>query len=112
MRPFDSRQCKLLAARELTPGIFDFTVSCPELAAMAVPGQFAQILVPGHTLRRPISICPIGRETLRFVFQVRGGGTADLASFKPGDTIFIPAGTGSVTVRGSATVVAVGVKGE
>lgn len=94
MKPFDSRPCKLLSARELTPGIFDFTVSCPELAGLAVPGQFAQILVPGHTLRRPISICSIGRDTLRFVFQVRGTGTADLASLEPGDAIDILAPLG------------------
>ncbi|MCI9224344.1 MAG: dihydroorotate dehydrogenase electron transfer subunit [Acutalibacter sp.] len=94
MKPFDSRQCKLLAARELSPGIFDFTVSCPELAALAVPGQFAQILVPGHTLRRPISICSIGRETLRFVFQVRGEGTEKLSRYRPGDDIDILAPLG------------------
>lgn len=94
MKPFDSRQCKLLAARELSPGIFDFTVYCPELAALAVPGQFAQILVPGHTLRRPISICSIGRETLRFVFQVRGEGTEKLSRYRPGDDIDILAPLG------------------
>ncbi len=94
MKPFDSRQCKLLAARELSPGIFDFTVSCPELAALAAPGQFAQILVPGHTLRRPISICSIGRETLRFVFQVRGEGTEKLSRYRPGDDIDILAPPG------------------
>ena len=94
MKPFDSRQCKLLAARELSPGIFDFTVSCPELAALAAPGQFAQILVPGHTLRRPISICSIGRETLRFVFQVRGEGTEKLSRYRPGDDIDILAPLG------------------
>ncbi|WP_300683960.1 dihydroorotate dehydrogenase electron transfer subunit [Acutalibacter sp. 1XD8-36] len=94
MKPFDSRQCKLLAARELSPGIFDFTVSCPELAALAAPGQFAQILVPGHTLRRPISICSIGRDTLRFVFQVRGEGTEKLSRYRPGDDIDILAPLG------------------
>ncbi len=94
MKPFDSRQCKLLAARELSPGIFYFTVSCPELAALAAPGQFAQILVPGHTLRRPISICSIGRETLRFVFQVRGEGTEKLSRYRPGDDIDILAPLG------------------
>ncbi len=94
MKPFDSRQCKLLATRELSPGIFDFTVSCPELAALAAPGQFAQILVPGHTLRRPISICSIGRETLRFVFQVRGEGTEKLSRYRPGDDIDILAPLG------------------
>ncbi len=69
-------------------------MSCPELAALAAPGQFAQILVPGHTLRRPISICSIGRETLRFVFQVRGEGTEKLSRYRPGDDIDILAPLG------------------
>lgn len=96
MKPFDSISAKLVSAREPVPGIFDFTLSCPELAKLAVPGQFAQILVPGHTLRRPISICSIDKAegTLRFVFQVRGGGTADLAKIKPGDFIDILAPLG------------------
>lgn len=94
MKPYDSRPCKLLSARELTPGVFDFTVSCPKLSALAVPGQFAQILVPGHTLRRPISICSIGRDTLRFVFQIRGAGTERLSQFRPGDYIDILAPLG------------------
>lgn len=96
MKPFDSKPCRLLYSREMAPGIFDFTVLCPELAARAMPGQFAQILVHGHTLRRPISICSIGRETLRFVFQVRGSGTADLSKCQRGDTldIFAPLGKG------------------
>lgn len=96
MKPFDSLPAGIVSALELTPGIFDFTVHCPELAALAVPGQFAQILVPGHTLRRPISICSINKPegALRFVFQVRGGGTADLASFKTGDSIDILAPLG------------------
>lgn len=96
MKPFDSIPARLLSARELTPGIFDFTLSCPELAAKAVPGQFAQILVPGHTLRRPISICGIDQEAgaLRFVFQVRGQGTGALSRFRPGDMIDILAPLG------------------
>ena len=52
---YDSKPCKLLSARQLTGDVFDFVLEAPALAAMAQPGQFAQILVPGHTLRRPIS---------------------------------------------------------
>lgn len=96
MKSYDSRPARLLSARELIPGIYDFNVYCPELAAKAVPGQFAQILVPGHTLRRPISICGIDQEAgaLRFVFQVRGSGTEALSRFKPGDMIDILAPLG------------------
>ena len=86
---YDSQVCKLVSARQLSGDVYDFVLACPELAALASPGQFAQILVPGHTLRRPISICGIDKAagTLRFVFQIRGEGTAELARFtpRPGD---------------------------
>ena len=89
--------CKLLSARQLTGDVFDFVLEAPALAAMAQPGQFAQIRVPGHTLRRPISICGIDKAagTLRFVFQIRGEGTAELAQFQPGSTIEILAPLGN-----------------
>ena len=94
---YDSKPCKLLSVRQLTKDVFDFTLQAPELAALAAPGQFAQILVPGHTLRRPISICGIDKAagTLRFVFQIRGQGTAELSQFLPGSEIEILAPLGN-----------------
>ena len=94
---YDSKFCKLLSARALTKDVFDFALECPELAALANPGQFAQIRLPGHTLRRPISICGIDKVagTLRFVFQIRGEGTAELAQFQPGSEIEILAPLGN-----------------
>lgn len=96
MKAYDSILCKLIKASKVSANVYDFTLECPDLAAKAVPGQFAQIRLPGHALRRPISICGIDREggTLRFVFQVRGQGTAELASFKAGDEIEILAPLG------------------
>lgn len=93
---FDSICCKLIDVERLTDDVYDFTVECPELAGKAVPGQFAQIRLPGHTLRRPISICGIDSAagTLRFVFQIRGQGTAELAGFCEGDELEILAPLG------------------
>lgn len=97
MGKYDSKLCKLLKAEKLTADVYDFTLECPELAAKAQPGQFAQIRLPGHALRRPISICGIDRErgALRFVFQIRGQGTAELAGFQAGDEIEILAPLGN-----------------
>ena len=105
---YDSKPCKLLSARQLNQDVFDFTLQAPELAALAAPGQFAQVKVPGHTLRRPISICGIDKKagTLRFVFQVRGQGTAELAGFQPGGEIEIlaPLGNGFPLDKGKRTL--------
>ncbi len=96
MKKFDSVMCRLEEAWKLTEDVFDYVFSCPGLAEKACPGQFAQIRLPGHTLRRPISICGIDRERglLRFVFQIRGQGTAELAACEPGDELEIMAPLG------------------
>jgi dihydroorotate dehydrogenase electron transfer subunit len=76
---------KTAIARE----IYSFTISCPEVAAAACPGQFVHIRARGYTLRRPISICGIDKEkgTLRIVFEIRGEGTAEIARLNKGDLI-------------------------
>ncbi len=108
MKAYDSKICRLIQAETLTTDVYDFTLECPEFAEKAVPGQFAQIRLPGHTLRRPVSICGIDRErgTLRFVFQIRGQGTAELARFQEGDGIEVlaPLGNGFPIHRGKRTL--------
>ena len=84
--------------KALAENIFSFTVHCPEAAELARCGQFVHILVPGFTLRRPISICGIDREqgTIRFVFIIKGRGTEALARMNEGDMIdmIAPLGNG------------------
>ena len=89
MSAYEAVTGRLASVRRLTEDIMDFRVECPAAAQKAQPGQFAQLYVPGHTLRRPISICGIDRAagTLRFVFQIRGSGTADLAKLREGDDL-------------------------
>lgn len=95
---YDVKLCEIVRRAVIAEDTYDYTVSAPELAVVAEPGQFAHIYVPGKTLRRPISICDIDKAagTLRFVFQVRGAGTADLAKFEVGDhfDILAPLGHG------------------
>ncbi|MBR4554723.1 MAG: dihydroorotate dehydrogenase electron transfer subunit [Ruminococcus sp.] len=94
-------------------GIFDITVLCPEVAELAQPGQFAQLLAPGFFLRRPISICGIDKSagTIRMVFEVRGKGTEELSRLNEGDNIdmIAPLGTGFGTAEGSAVCVGGGI---
>lgn len=98
MKAFDVYQSKVLERRQTAADIYDIIVDAPEAARRAAPGQFAHIALPGRTLRRPISLCAIDKEngTLRFVFQVRGGGTEQLADYQTGDVLDVlaPLGTG------------------
>lgn len=98
MQKMMQSSCTLCRAVETNPGIYDFTVTAPEIAAQAQPGQFVHIYVPGHTLRRPISIAQTDKAagTLRLVFQIRGRGTDRLAQMKTGEALDIigPLGNG------------------
>ena len=96
MKQYDVRQCRVTEFTQLTADIYSAWVDAGELARMARPGQFAQIYVPGKTLRRPISICDAEGDKLRFVFQIRGEGTAVLSQTRVGDSwdILAPLGHG------------------
>lgn len=93
----ETYECRLVSKREPVPGIFDFTVECPQIAAAAHAGQFLHIECGGKTLlRRPISICDAGESRVRFIFEVKGAGTELLAKKNAGDSINIlgPLGNG------------------
>lgn len=109
--PVTTGTFQVLKNIQLTQDIYDMTVHCPEMAAQARPGQFAQLEASGHFLRRPISICRIDRAagTLRFVFQRRGEGTAVLGQIQPGGALSIvgPLGRG-FTIPEQGTVLFVG----
>src|SRR5690625_796693 len=58
----------------------------PYVSQTAIPGQFLHINVPGHTLRRPISIADVDREaeTITILFKIIGTGTKQLSIYQPG----------------------------
>ncbi len=70
------------------------------------------IRVPGHILRRPISIASYDAEkgTIRIIYEIRGEGTQILAGLKAGDMIDIlgPLGNGYTLPEPEHTCVVVG----
>src|SRR5699024_5122986 len=79
----------------------------------AIPGQFLHINVPGHTLRRPISIADVDRkaETITILFKVIGSGTEQLATYQPGTVIDAlgPSGNGfTLEQEAPSTVLLIG----
>lgn len=91
---YDAQLCRLISKRQLTPTIYDFWLENKDLAAAAKAGQFAHVLVPGKTLRRPISICDAESGCLRLVFEIRGAGTEQLAQIKEGEYLDVLAPLG------------------
>ena len=109
---YTQSSCAVLEKRALAQDVYSFTLHCPEIAAIAQPGQFVHILPKGFGLRRPISIAGIDPEkgTLRLVFAVRGKGTDALAGLNAGDSmdIIAPLGHGFTLKADAAHVVLVG----
>ena len=102
----------VISKTNLAKNIYDVTVFCPEIAGNTKAGQFVHIRVPGHILRRPISIASYDAEkgTIRIIYEIRGEGTQILAGLKAGDMIDIlgPLGNGYTLPEPEHTCVVVG----
>lgn len=102
----------ILSKKTLAKEIYDLTILCPDVAEIAVAGQFVNVKVDGFTLRRPISICSIDKNkgTLRIVFEVRGEGTKALSQLAEGSMIDIvaPLGGRGFEMDGHETAVIIG----
>ncbi|MGM9968960.1 MAG: dihydroorotate dehydrogenase electron transfer subunit [Anaeroplasma sp.] len=48
------------------------------------PGEFINILLPNHYLRRPISVCDYASDHVDILFKVLGHGTNDMSAYKCG----------------------------
>jgi dihydroorotate dehydrogenase electron transfer subunit len=89
--------CPILQKDSLNRTTFSFVVRSEKAVQTMQPGQFAQLRVTGKTLRRPISVCDFSREAqwIRFVFEIRGEGTAILSRLNEGDSLDILAPLGN-----------------
>lgn len=90
------------------------TLSVPEVATRAVPGQFFHLLCPHKGalqpfFRRPMSIYRIEPEARRlsFLYKVTGAGTRAMAELQAGETfnIFGPLGVGFSLPENRAPIV-------
>lgn len=88
--------------KETAKSIFEMRLGC-EGADLGhfVPGQFADISVPGHSellLRRPLSICKTdaAASTVTLIYQVKGKGTEAFSKLRAGANIsaILPMGKG------------------
>ena len=59
------------------------------------PGQFVNIQVQGHYLRRPVSVCDCSDGRLTIIYKVVGSGTADMSRLKAGETLSLLTGLGN-----------------
>ena len=82
-------------ARQLTADTYELILS-GDTSAITAPGQFVNISLPGHFLRRPISICNWTKDgALMLLVKVVGGGTHDLVRCVPGTELDVLSGLGN-----------------
>ena len=56
-----------------------------DTSGITAPGQFVELSVPGHFLRRPISVCDLEGDVLTLIYKVVGGGTSSLSWMRDGE---------------------------
>ena len=85
---------KIQSNSALTENVYKMVLS-GDTSAITAPGQFVNIQLSGHFLRRPISVCDYDAETLTIIYKVVGKGTATMANMTAGETLDILTGLGN-----------------
>ena len=66
-----------------------------DTSAITAPGQFINIKLAGHFLRRPISICDWDENTITIIYKVLGHGTKEMTAMPTGTVLDILTGLGN-----------------
>ena len=104
---------KILKNEELAPDVHRLILE-GDTSAIKSSGQFIDLKLDGHFLRRPFSICDWNETTLTVVYRTVGKGTAELAGYVPGKMIELLTGLGNgfdTSVSGSKPLLVAGGSG-
>lgn len=96
----------VLSNEALTDSVYKMVLQ-GDTSAITAPGQFVNILLNGHFLRRPISVCDYDEKALTMIYKVVGKGTADMATLGAGPKLDILTGLGNgydLSLSGDAPV--------
>ncbi len=78
----------------LTESVFEMVLK-GDVSAITAPGQFVNLKLSGLYLRRPISVCDLGEDTLTIVYKAVGKGTEQMSRMLQGDHVDILTGLGN-----------------
>ena len=84
---------EIIDNKQLTDSVYKMTLS-GDVSAITAPGQFVNIKLDGLYLRRPISVCDIGENSLTIIYKVVGKGTKQMSEMTCG-TLDILTGLGN-----------------
>ena len=78
----------------LTASVYKMVLA-GDTSAITAPGQFVNIKLEGHYLRRPISVCDCVDGLLTILYKVVGKGTEQMSEMKAGDRLDLLTGLGN-----------------
>ncbi len=78
----------------LTENVYKMVLS-GDTEGITSSGQFVNILIDGLYLRRPISVCDYGKDSLTLIYKVVGKGTEKLSKMKVGEKLDLLTGLGN-----------------
>lgn len=78
----------------LTDSVYKMTLE-GDTSALSKPGQFVNIKLEGKFLRRPISVCEYGENSLVLIYKVVGSGTEDMSVMQAGKELNLLVGLGN-----------------
>lgn len=84
----------IISNERLTTGVYEMRLK-GDVTAITAPGQFVNIALAGFSLRRPISVCDVGKDELTLVYKVVGRGTEYMSGLKKGFALDILVGLGN-----------------
>ena len=87
--------------RRLTPTTWLMKLE-GEVRGITAPGQFINIKLDGHFLRRPISVCDLSRDSITIIYKVLGKGTDEMTRLPYGHQLDVLTGLGNGYVRSDA----------
>lgn len=85
---------KILENHPLTASVWRMVLA-GDTQWITASGQFVNIALDGHYLRRPISVCDYDAETLTLVYKVVGEGTAQMSHMTAGMELDLLTGLGN-----------------
>ena len=80
--------------RKLTPTTWLMKMT-GDVSGIRAPGQFINIKLNGHFLRRPISICDARKDSITIIYKVLGHGTEEMTCHMPGAELDVLTGLGN-----------------
>ena len=85
---------RIIANREIAPGIWNMRLDCSDVATLVLPGQFVHVRVPEYsvqTLRMPFCVYDASADAgwFEICYQVLGDGTEQLTSLGADDMLSV-----------------------